>query len=103
MKLFTLGPVEMHDYTRKIAAEPLPYFRTAEFSDYMLGLEKVCVAHDLIFGDAQHPLHVGADVIQLFRLRVQQQKHVVRAAGEEGGEDVYQCGLVADLIVPFLD
>ena len=31
-KLFTLGPVEMFDYTKERLAEQLPYFRTNEFS-----------------------------------------------------------------------
>lgn len=40
MKLFTLGPVELHPDTLRIASEPLPYFRTEEFSQYMLKLEQ---------------------------------------------------------------
>ena len=31
-KLFTLGPVEMYEYTRERLSEQLPYFRTEEFS-----------------------------------------------------------------------
>lgn len=31
--LFTVGPVEMDDATRAIGGDPLPYFRTAEFSE----------------------------------------------------------------------
>jgi len=32
-KLFTLGPVEMYDYTRERLSQQLPYFRTEEFSE----------------------------------------------------------------------
>ena len=44
MKLFTLGPVELHPDTLRIASEPLPYFRTEEFSQYMLKLEQALKA-----------------------------------------------------------
>ena len=36
MKLFTLGPVEMYDHTLEVAARPVPYFRTPEFSEVVL-------------------------------------------------------------------
>ena len=35
-KLFTLGPVEMYEYTRERLSEQLPYFRTVEFSEIVL-------------------------------------------------------------------
>ncbi|MDR1797164.1 MAG: aminotransferase class V-fold PLP-dependent enzyme [Clostridiales Family XIII bacterium] len=35
-KLFTLGPVEMFPETRVLLSRPLPYFRTAAFSDAVL-------------------------------------------------------------------
>ncbi len=40
MKLFTVGPVEMQEDILQIGAEPLPYFRTAEFSEKMLKIEQ---------------------------------------------------------------
>lgn len=40
MKLFTVGPVDMYEETLSIGGEPIPYFRTSEFSDVMFKLEK---------------------------------------------------------------
>lgn len=40
MKLFTVGPVDMYDETLQIGGEPIPYFRTSEFSEIMLMVEK---------------------------------------------------------------
>lgn len=40
MKLFTVGPVDMYEDTLRIGGEPIPYFRTGEFSDIMLDIEK---------------------------------------------------------------
>lgn len=40
MKLFTVGPVDMYEETLRIGGEPIPYFRTGEFSDIMLDIEK---------------------------------------------------------------
>lgn len=40
MKLFTVGPVEMYESTLKIRSQQLPYFRTKEFSDIQLDIEK---------------------------------------------------------------
>lgn len=39
MKIFTVGPVEMDDEIRRIGGEPIPYFRTPEFSKLMLRVE----------------------------------------------------------------
>lgn len=39
MKLFTIGPVEMYPHTLKRGGEPIPYFRTQEFSDLMIETE----------------------------------------------------------------
>lgn len=39
MKLFTVGPVEMEESILKQGGEPLPYFRTAEFSQIMLEIQ----------------------------------------------------------------
>lgn len=39
MKLFTVGPVDMYEDTLKIGGEPIPYFRTSEFSDIMFDTE----------------------------------------------------------------
>ena len=39
MKLFTVGPVEMEEAVLKQGGEPLPYFRTAEFSEIMLEIQ----------------------------------------------------------------
>jgi len=39
MKLFSVGPVEMYESTRNVGSIALPYFRTREFSQYMLDLE----------------------------------------------------------------
>ncbi|HNV35528.1 MAG TPA: aminotransferase class V-fold PLP-dependent enzyme [Rectinema sp.] len=39
-KLFTVGPVEMYPTTLKVGGEQLPYFRTQEFSDLVLGCER---------------------------------------------------------------
>ena len=41
MKLFTLGPVEMYDHTFEVAKQPVPYFRTPEFSAVVLECEKL--------------------------------------------------------------
>lgn len=41
MKLFTLGPVEMFPFTKKVDEEKIPYFRTSEFSDIMLESERL--------------------------------------------------------------
>lgn len=41
MKLFTLGPVEMFPFTKKIDNEKIPYFRTDEFSEIMLESDKM--------------------------------------------------------------
>lgn len=46
MKNFALGPVEMFSSTLEVAAQPVPYFRTPEFSDLMLetdGMFKECL------------------------------------------------------------
>lgn len=40
MKLFTVGPVDMYEETRRIGGEPIPYFRTPEFSEIMLDIEQ---------------------------------------------------------------
>jgi aspartate aminotransferase-like enzyme len=40
MKLFTVGPVDMYEDTLKLGAEPIPYFRTNEFSETMFKIEK---------------------------------------------------------------
>lgn len=40
MKLFTVGPVEMYESTREVAARQLPYFRTEEFSAVMFDVEQ---------------------------------------------------------------
>lgn len=41
MKLFTVGPVEMHPETLGEAGRQLPYFRTPEFSEIMLQTEQM--------------------------------------------------------------
>ncbi|MEG0509363.1 MAG: aminotransferase class V-fold PLP-dependent enzyme [Eubacterium sp.] len=41
MKLFTIGPAEMYPSTLKIKAEPVPYFRTEEFSNLMLETDQL--------------------------------------------------------------
>jgi aspartate aminotransferase-like enzyme len=38
--LFTVGPVQMYPDSLEVGAQPLPYFRTAEFSKVVLGCEK---------------------------------------------------------------
>ena len=40
MKLFTVGPVDMYEETLEIGGQPIPYFRTPEFSDVMFKREK---------------------------------------------------------------
>lgn len=40
MKLFTVGPVEMHPYVLEMSKEQLPYFRTPEFSEVVFECEK---------------------------------------------------------------
>ncbi|MBR3600064.1 MAG: alanine--glyoxylate aminotransferase family protein [Lachnospiraceae bacterium] len=40
MKLFTVGPVDMYEETLRIGGEPIPYFRTNEFSDIMFDVER---------------------------------------------------------------
>lgn len=39
MKLFTVGPVEMEEEVLRLGGEPLPYFRTPEFSQIMLEIQ----------------------------------------------------------------
>lgn len=41
MKVFTVGPVAMYPHTLEVAARPLPYFRTPEFSAMMLDSEQM--------------------------------------------------------------
>lgn len=41
MKLFALGPVAMFPHTLEIASKQIPYFRTSEFSEIMLGSEQM--------------------------------------------------------------
>lgn len=41
MKIFTVGPVEMYPQTLKESSQQLPYFRTDEFSEMMLGSEQL--------------------------------------------------------------
>ena len=41
MKLFTVGPVEMFPEIKKVASEPIPYFRTEEFSEIMLESDRL--------------------------------------------------------------
>ncbi len=41
MKLFTVGPVQMHPGTLEISRKQLPYFRTDEFSDITLDSERL--------------------------------------------------------------
>lgn len=38
---FAVGPVQIADYIRDIGAEPVPYFRTADFSELMLENESI--------------------------------------------------------------
>lgn len=40
MTLFTVGPVEMYEETLRIMGEQEPYFRTKEFSEVMLRIER---------------------------------------------------------------
>lgn len=40
MKLFTIGPVQMHPETLEVKGEPIPYFRTQEFSDFTLDMDR---------------------------------------------------------------
>lgn len=40
MKLFTVGPVEMHENILDMGKEQLPYFRTSEFSQLMKNIER---------------------------------------------------------------
>ena len=40
MKLFTVGPVEMSEEILRQGGEPLPYFRTAEFSQIMFEIQE---------------------------------------------------------------
>ncbi len=44
MRLYTVGPVDMYESTLRIGGEPLPYFRTAEFSEVMLSIERDLLA-----------------------------------------------------------
>jgi len=39
MKLFTVGPVDMYEDTLRIGGEPIPYFRTDEFSQVMFDIQ----------------------------------------------------------------
>ncbi len=41
MKLFTIGPVEMHERTLKLKAEQVPYFRNSSFSEMMLETDRL--------------------------------------------------------------
>lgn len=41
MKLFTVGPVEMYEETLIIGGQPIPYFRTDEFSEIMLNIQNI--------------------------------------------------------------
>lgn len=41
MQLFTIGPVNMFDYTRKTGEMQLPYFRTAQFSEVVLEINSL--------------------------------------------------------------
>lgn len=40
MKIFSVGPVQMHERTYKIKQKVIPYFRTQEFSDLVLDTER---------------------------------------------------------------
>ena len=40
MKLFTIGPVQMHPETLQVKGEPIPYFRTQEFSEFTLDMDR---------------------------------------------------------------
>lgn len=40
MKLFTIGPVQMHPETLQARSRPIPYFRTAEFSRFTLEMDR---------------------------------------------------------------
>lgn len=39
MKLFTIGPVQMHDFTADAHKGGMPYFRTEEFSAFTFGMD----------------------------------------------------------------
>ncbi len=39
MKLFTVGPVDMYEETLNIGGQPIPYFRTDEFSQVMFHIQ----------------------------------------------------------------
>ncbi|WP_197731407.1 pyridoxal-phosphate-dependent aminotransferase family protein [Eubacterium limosum] len=41
MKLFTIGPTEMYQNTLEVKAQMVPYFRTQEFSDFMLETDRL--------------------------------------------------------------
>ena len=40
MKLFTIGPVQMHSETLQVKGKPIPYFRTQEFSDFTFDMDR---------------------------------------------------------------
>ncbi len=40
MKLFTIGPVQMHPETLQVKEKPVPYFRTQEFSDFTFDMDR---------------------------------------------------------------
>lgn len=41
MNLFTLGPVNMSEDIKQLGSNAIPYFRTSEFSNVMLDIEKI--------------------------------------------------------------
>jgi len=40
MKLFTIGPVQMHPETLEVRKMAIPYFRTKEFSDFTFEMDR---------------------------------------------------------------
>ena len=40
MKLFTIGPVQMHKETLEVRRKEIPYFRTQEFSDFTFEMDR---------------------------------------------------------------
>lgn len=96
MKLFTIGPVQMHPETLALRSEPIPYFRTAEFSDFTLAMDRkfktvigTAQENEVVYLTASGTAAMEATVINLFTK--EQDKLLVIDGGTFGSRFVKIC------------
>ena len=94
---FTIGPVQMHDYTKEIGGQDIPYFRTSEFSavmkeneKYLLDLFKAPDNSKVVFLTGSGTAAMEASIINSFS---EKDKLIVINGGSFGQRFVDLCEL----------